>query len=486
MALNSGTRLHGDLPVTTAEDAASMIHPDATVLVSGFGSVGYPKAIPLALSDSDRDLSLTIVSGGSTGAEIDTELSKSGAIARRYPYQARSELRAQINDRTVAFHDIHISDVSDSVQYGGIVEPDIAVVEAIAVGEDWFIPSTSIGHTPAFVESAEKLIMEVNHAQPLSLRQVHDNYRPETPPYRTPIPLTDPAGQIGSPQINFETASLKAVVETDRRDTPYSFRAPSATDQQIANNLTEFLADNLSNSPAFAESLVLQFGVGSLGNALMNALQDTNLGDRDLVYFGEVIQDGLLSLIESDLLQGASATSLALSEDGQQRLFDNMDRYVDNIVLRPADISNNPELIRRFGVIGINSALEVDIYGNVNSTHIGGRKLINGLGGSGDYNRNSLLTIVALPSTAKEGEISRIVPMVPHVDHTEHDVDIIITEQGVSDLRGTSPIERAKTIIEDSAHAQYQSELRHYLENASERGGHIPHDLSQVDRWWKG
>jgi succinyl-CoA:acetate CoA-transferase len=478
-------RLHGDLPTKTAAEAASTVPVDGTILTSGFGSVGYPKAIPLALADSDRDLSLTVVSGGSTGAEIDTELAAAGAIARRYPYQSRSPLREQINDREVAFHDINVSEVSDSVQYGGLVDPDVAVIEAVAVGEDWLVPSTSIGSTPAFVECADRLLVEVNRAQPLSLRQVHDNYRPDGPPDRSPIPLTDPAERIGSARIPFESDSLVGVVETDRRDTPYSFRTPSDRDQQIANNFTDFLEDTLSASPVFDESVALQFGVGSLGNALMNALQDAELGDRDLIYYGEVIQDGLLDLIESDLLKSASATSLALSKDGQQRLFDNMNQFVDNIVLRPADVSNHPELIRRFGVIGINSALEVDLYGHVNSTHIRGSDIINGVGGSGDFNRNSLFTVITLPSTAGGGDISRVVPMVPHVDHTEHDVDAIITEQGIADLRGTSPAERAQAIIECCAHPDYRAELRSYIEAASDKSGHIPHDLSQVIKWWK-
>ena len=74
--------------------------------------------------------------------------------------------------------------------------------------------------------------------------------------------------------------------------------------------------------------------------------------------------------------------------------------------------------------------IEADIYGNVNSTHIMGSSIQNGIGGSGDFARNAYISMFLSPSTAKSGAISCIVPMVSHVDHTEHDVHVIVTEQG--------------------------------------------------------
>lgn len=94
----------------------------------------------------------------------------------------------------------------------------------------------------------------------------------------------------------------------------------------------------------------------------------------------------------------------------------------------------------------MNTALEADIFGNVNSTHVTGTKMMNGIGGSGDFTRNAYLSIFTCPSTAKGGKISAIVPMVSHLDHSEHSVQVLITEQGVADLRGKSPIQRAHAI----------------------------------------
>lgn len=476
-------RLHDDLPVQSAADAAEEIADDAMLLVSGFGSVGYPKAVPLALADSGRDLSLTVVSGGSVGEEIDVALVEADAIDRRFPYQARPPARNAVNDGTIAFHDRNISTLGDEVQYGGLADGDVAVVEALAVGEDWLIPTTSIGQTPAFVESAGELVVEVNDTVPQAVREFHDVYRPNKPPNREPIPLTDPGGRIGDERIEFDSEKLVAVVETDRRDQPYEFRDPTDDDHAIANNLRAFLEAEVERSPLFEESLHIQFGVGSLGNALMGTLGDADLGDRDLIYFGEVIQDGLLDLLDDGDLAAASATSLALSSDGQERLYENVERYAEDIVLRPGDLSNSPTLIDRFGVVAVNSALEVDLFGHVNSTHVNGTRVMNGVGGSADFNRYSPLAVLALPSTAAGGDISRIVPMVPHVDHTEHDIDVVVTEQGVADLRGNSPRETAAALITHCAHLDYRDELQDYLDRGKENGGHIPHDIETALDW---
>ena len=483
MSDNITERYAGELPMAEADDAADLVADDAVVLVSGFGSVGYPKALPLALADSGRDLELTVVSGGSVGGEIDTALVEADAIARRYPYQSTPEAREKVNNNEIAFSDRNVSSLGDEVQYGGLVDADVAIVEAVAVGEDWLIPSTSIGQTPAFVDSADELIVEVNHNQPLELQAVHDVYRPDAPPDREPIPLSEPDGRIGDSRIRFDPEKLIAVVETDRSDSTYTFRDPTDDDKAIARNFGSFLAEEMERTPVFEEELYLQFGVGSLGNALMGELIGLDFAGRDVIYFGEVIQDGLLDMLDAGRLECASATTLALTDEGQQRLFEDVEGYAEDIVLRPTDVSNDARLINQFGVVGVNSAVEVDIYGHANSTHVRGSKAINGVGGSGDFNRNSLVSVCALPSTLKGGEISRIVPMAFHVDHTEHDLDVIVTEQGVADLRGCSPVERAEEIIDNCAHPSFESALWEYFEAAKEEGGHIPHDLERAVEW---
>lgn len=476
-------RLHGDVPIVDADAAAASIDADATVLTSGFGSVGYPKAIPLALADSERDLSLTVVHSGNVGDEIDVDLVEAGAIERRFSYQSSRVAREATNRRDIAFSDRNASSIGDEVQHGGLVDPDVAVVEAVAVGEGWFVPSTSLGQVPAFVEAADRLYVEVNRRQPLELQALHDIYRPDAPPNREPVPLTDSGERIGTTHVSFDPEKLAGVVETNIADSTYTFRDPTDDDLAIAENLGKFLDVEMERSAVFEDAVHLQFGVGSLGNALMGELKELDFGDRDVVYFGELIQDGLLDMLDDGKLECASATSMALTDEGQQRLFDDVERYAEDVVLRPADISNHPGLIDQFGVVGVNSAIEFDIYGNVNSTHVGGKRMINGVGGSGDFNRNSLITVCALPSTHNGGEISRVVPMTFHVDHTEHDVDVFVTEQGVADVRGLSSVERAELIIEACAHPSFRSELRDYLSDVKEQNNHIPHDVKRAAEW---
>ncbi|GAB7011547.1 acetyl-CoA hydrolase/transferase C-terminal domain-containing protein [Halorubrum trueperi] len=479
------SRINGDVPLVDADSAAAAIDPDATVLTSGFGSVGYPKEIPLALAASTRDLSLTLVSSGKVGDEIDTELVGSGAVERRFSYQSSRIAREKTDVREIAFSDRNASSIGDEVQYGGLVDPDVAVVEAVAVGEDWFVPSTSLGQVPAFVEAADELFVELNRHQPLELQALHDVYRPDAPPDRGPVPLSDPGERIGTAHVEFDPEKLAGVVETDVADSTYTFRDPTADDLAIAANLGSFLSGELERSSVFDDAIHLQFGVGSLGNALMGELKELDFGGRDVVYFGELIQDGLFDMIDAGRLESASATSLALTDEGQRRLFDDIERYAEDIVLRPADVSNHPGLIDQFGVVGVNSAIEVDIYGNVNSTHVGGERMINGVGGSADFNRNSLITVCALPSTLNDAQISRVVPMTFHVDHTEHDIDIFVTEQGVADVRGCSPVERAERIIDRCAHPEFAPELRSYLDDVCEREYHIPHDVERAAEWFE-
>jgi len=135
-------------------------------------------------------------------------------------------------------------------------------------------------------------------------------------------------------------------------------------------------------------------------------------------------------------------------------------------------------VVRRLGIISMNTAIEVDVFGNVNSTHVLGKQMMNGIGGSGDFTRNAYLSIFSCASTAKGGKISTIVPLVTHVDHSEHSVQVVITEQGVADLRGQDPHGRARIIIENCAHPSFRPQLLEYIEIV--KHGHTPQSLSRA------
>jgi succinyl-CoA:acetate CoA-transferase len=202
---------------------------------------------------------------------------------------------------------------------------------------------------------------------------------------------------------------------------------------------------------------------------------------KDLELYSEVLQDSVLDLVDIGKVRAASGSALTLSKSARKRFFNELYRYKDKIVLRPVEISNSPEVIRRLGVIAINTAIEVDIYGQVNSTHVLGSQLMNGIGGSGDFIRNGAISFIVTPSTAKGGRISAIVPMVTHVDHSEHSVDVVVTEHGLVDTRPLTPRQVAEEVIKKCAHPAYRDLLWEYFQRAvRETGGHEPHLLEET------
>ena len=188
----------------------------------------------------------------------------------------------------------------------------------------------------------------------------------------------------------------------------------------------------------------------------------------------------MVDLIDAGKMTVASATSFSLSPEYAEKMNKEASRYRESIILRPQTISNHPEVIRRTGLIASNGMIEADIYGNANSTHINGSRLMNALGGSGDFTRNAYISSFISPSIAKDGAISAIVPMVSHVDHTEHDAMVFITEYGVADLRGLAPRDRVAKMI-SIAHPSYRPLLEEYVELASKcKYQQTPHDLKHA------
>ena len=274
-----------------------------------------------------------------------------------------------------------------------------------------------------------------------------------------------------------------AVVETNAPDRCSRFSEPDETSNAIARHLLAFFEMEVEKKRLPENLLPLQSGVGNIANAVLAGLNEGPFSN--LTAYTEVLQDGMLAMLRSGKLRMASATALSLSPEASKELTDNIDFYRERILLRTQEISNHPEVIRRLGIIAMNGMIEADIYGNVNSTHLMGSRIMNGIGGSGDFARNGYLSVFMTPSTAKGGAISTIVPMVSHVDHTEHDVQIVVTEQGLADLRGLAPRQRALSIIENCAHPDFRPRLRDYFERAcaSGRGMHTPHLLGEALSW---
>jgi acetyl-CoA hydrolase len=351
------------------------------------------------------------------------------------------------------------------------------VVEAVEVMRDGrAYLSTSVGATPTFLRHADKVIFELNGRHPKRLAEMHDIHILPPPPHRSYIPIEHALQKIGRPFAAVDPAKVVGVVETEEVDGVADFQPPDEASRRIADHVVRFIIDEMRAGRIPPEFLPLQSGVGNVANAVMAGL-GVNPDIPPFVMYTEVFQDALVHLMEAGRVRGASTTSLTLSEPALERVYANMDFFAPRIVLRPQELSNNPGVVRRLGVVAINTVLEMDIFGCANSTHVCGTQMVNGIGGSGDFTRNAYLSILVAPSTAKGGAISSVVPMVAHVDHNEHSVQILVTEQGLADLRGLGSIERAQRIIDCCAHPTYRDYLHNYLESAPM--GHIRHDLSR-------
>ncbi|MCY6484319.1 acetyl-CoA hydrolase/transferase family protein [Clostridium aestuarii] len=471
----------------SAEEASNLIKDGMVIGASGFTPSGYPKAVPLALAErvkkSGKKMKITLYSGASLGPEVDGAWGEAGIIAKRLPYQTNAELRKEINAGNVEYLDMHLSHSTQYLNYGVLPKVDVAIIEALAITEDGhIIPTTAIGNAPAFIKNADKVIVEVNTAKPMELEGMADIYIHENPPCRKPIPLTEVGQRIGTTYIECGLDKIAAIVETDMKDKARSLAPTDEVARKISENILKFFRKEVELGRLPKNLLPLQSGVGSVANAVLYGLCDSEF--ENLTCYTEVVQDSMLELLRCGKSNLISTTSISASPEGFEKFLEEIDFFKNKIILRPQEISNNPEVARRLGIIAMNTALEMDIYGNVNSTHVMGSKMMNGIGGSGDFARNGAITIFTTASTAKNGDISSIVPMVSHVDHTEHDVMVIVTEQGVADLRGKSPKERALEIINNCVHPDYKPMLLDYYNRALENGAkHTPHILDEALLW---
>ncbi len=478
--------------VMTADEAAAHIQPGDNVGMSGFTGAGYPKAVPLALADRihafrthGHDFRIGVWTGASTAPELDGALAEADGIELRLPYQSDPISRAKINEGRMEYIDVHLSHVAQMAWEGFLGPLNVALVEVAGITEEGhLIPSSSIGNNKTWIDIADKVILEVNSWQPEGLAGMHDvYYGTALPPHRKPVMIVEPGDRIGVPHFVCPPEKIVAIVETHAPDRNSPFKAIDEDSRAIASHFIDFLDAEVRAGRMPEGLLPLQSGVGNIANAVLAGLGES--GRTGLTAYTEVLQDGMLDLIESGTIRLASATAFSLSPVGVERFLERIDFFRERIILRPQEISNHPEVIRRLGVIASNGMIEADIYGNVNSTHIMGSRVQNGIGGSGDFARNAFVSTFVTPSTAKDGALSCIVPMASHVDHTEHDVDVIITEQGLADLRGLAPRKRAERIIARCAHPDYRPMLEDYTARAAKGawGQQTPHLLGEAFSW---
>lgn len=469
-------------PILSPQEAAELINNNDNVGFSGFTASGSPKVVPEALAERAERLhaqgqpfKVNVFTGASTNNWADGALARANAINRRTPYQNTPDLRKRINSHDAHYFDLHLSELAQKFRYGFYGDLDVAVIEVAEVFDNGdVILGTGVGNVPTYVSRAKKVLLELNAKLPKGLYGMHDVYLPMDPPHRREIPIFKSLDRIGSPLVKIDPAKIVGVVHSDRYDGIKGFSQLDDTTLQIGANVCNFLTTELREGRIPKSFLPIQSGVGNVANAVLFGLGDSKEIPHFTMYT-EVIQDAVIELMKLGKCKGGSTCSLTLSDAAEDEVLHNLDFFRDKIVLRPSEISNNPEVIRRLGVIAMNTALEADIFGNINSTHVVGTRMMNGIGGSGDFTRNGYLSIFSCPSITKGGLISNIVPMASHIDHTEHSVDVIITDQGIADLRGKDPVQRAETIIDNCAHPMYRELLHDYLNMG--KGGQTPHTL---------
>lgn len=475
------------IPCMTAQEAAALVCHGDLLGIGGFGPAGSPKCIPPAIAEkataehaAGRPFKVDVVTGASIGASCDGTLAAADAIDRRLPFSVNPDIRKAYNARRVRYTDLNLSDNASHLRQGITGQVDWAIIEACEVqevrGKYRIYLTAGIGIAPTICRLARKgIFIEINSWHSTKLIGMHDIYEIEDPWFRAPVRITQPIEHIGLPFIEVDAERIAGIVECHLPDEARTMTPSTEITQQIGQNMADFLVWNMQMGYIFKNKLTLQSGVGSGANAVLGALGSCPEVPNFNIYT-EVLQEEPLRLIREGRVVAASTGALTISSDHLKDLYANINDFRGCLLLRPSEISNCPEIIARLGICSMNTAIEVDIYGHVNSTKIGGSMMMNGVGGSADFTCNAMLSTFTCSSTTKNGCISSIVPFCSHVDHTEHYVDAIITEYGVADLRNKCATEKAEALIA-IAHPDYRPLLREYMQLALQRGGHTPHIL---------
>jgi len=324
--------------------------------------------------------------------------------------------RAAVNEGRAEYIPVFLSDAPTLLRRG-IIPLDAVLINVSPPDRHGFCSmGTSVIALPTAIKTATTVIAQINPQMPRTL---------------------------GDTFVHVDQIDLGVEVDLP----PYSHALPPVGD--VERRIGEFIADLVP------DGATVQMGIGAIPSAVADALH----GKRDLGVHTEMMTDVVLDLVERGVVTGADkeinrGRVVATFMLGSQRLYDWVD---DNpmVEMRSAEYTNDTAIIRRFRkMVAINSAIEIDLTGQVCADSIGPR-MYSGVGGQMDFVRGAALAddgraIIALPSTAAGGTVSRIVPYLAHgagVVTTRAHVETIVTEWGVAELHGRSIRERATQLI---------------------------------------
>jgi len=465
----------------SGEKASEIIHDGMTVAMSGWAMAGYPKVLPEIIDARRRNgenISINLITGANV-PWIDDVLSSDRCISSRAPMIASRTLASQVNEGVVKYREQQMNKMPKMLKNNCFGNIDIAIIEAVEILEDGkIIPSSSSGMSQYFLDSAKTIIIELNRNQLPLLKNLHDIYIPESFPNTNPIPLTSVTQRIGVNYLKVDQSKVIYIVETDVPERISSSNKGSDITEKIVKNLFSFLCKEYKNSILPP----VQLGFGTLADAIAHGFKNSCFSNVQFYCGG--ITDPVLELLYEGIATEISTGGIGLT-DKTIEMLKNIDNLEQKIVIRNGDISNSAEIINRLSLISINTGIEIDIYGNVNSSHIYGSKVVNGIGGGAGFAQNAGLSVIVMPSTTNNGNISGIVPMVFHQDISEHDVDVIITDQGIADIRGLDDRSRAELIINECSSEIYKPLLKSYYTKACLNGGHHPQDPVEAYKWYE-
>jgi acyl-CoA hydrolase len=477
--------------VMPVEDAVKFVTDHSTVAISGFTKSGEPKcffpALARHLEQNAPQTKFALFSGASLSDEVENPIAR--FLGKRGPYMSSAVSRKLIHSGDMDFTDVHLSTFARNLIYGFYGDVDVAVVEVSRIRPNGsVILSSSVGISAEALTMAKKIILEVNTEIP-DYTGFHDIALPMVHPrVGWPIPITNVDDRVGTPYVDIDIKKVVAVIESKLPDYPVEFKATEEIDRKIAENVIDFLLHCREWFNWGKRLPPIQSGVGNVANAIVGELYKSPF--EKIRFWTEVFQDGMMRYVEDDAkFDCASATAISFSSEARANFEKIFNKCRDKLVLRPMWLSNCAEIISRLFVIAMNTPIEVDIYGHVNSTHIDGSKVINGLGGSGDFFRNAYISIVHTPSirSLRDGRtVSCVMPYVRHIDHTEHDIKCVVTEQGYAlNTSIRSAKRRALDIIEKCAHPHFRPLLRDYLQMGGGGDEPRPTDIEKLKGWWK-
>lgn len=344
------------------------------------------------------------------------------------PFLSGAAMRNAVREGRADFIPRHFSQVPTLFAEGGTFQPDWAVVQVTPPdAEGRYSCSLSSDYTLPAARCAKRVLAVVN---------------PELP-------------YIGGDNfLKAEEIDILVTHASPAHTLPAA--TPSETDLEIARYCAELIPDRAT----------LQIGIGALPDAVLGLLK----GHEDLGIHTELLTPGVLELYQSGAITGSykgvrPGVMTAAFTMGDEALYRFLGEH-EVLEQYPVDWVNDPYVIgQNERMISINSCIELDLYGQVCAEKVGGQ-MFSGSGGQVDYVRGARLSkggksIIALPSTAKKGTLSRIVPMLGNgnvVTTGRNDVDYIVTEYGVATLAGRSELERAEALVA-IAHPNFREEL---------------------------